>query len=83
MSPKQMTAVAVIDRQPTDQEAKALALDLLNTPEDPRLTIEWFCSNELPPIEATGLPLFDYDQLAAHRRDLPESVYLVVLVEYP
>ena len=83
---KNLTAIAVIDRTPSEQEAKALAFDLLQkerpgSPDDPRLDIQWFTSEELPPIEATGMLLPEYDQLEAHHRDVAGSVYLVVTVD--
>lgn len=81
-----VTAIAALDRQPTEQEAKALAVDLLNTaspgaPEDPRFSLSWFTSQELPPLEITGLLLHDYDQLESCKRDAPEGCYLVVMLD--
>ncbi len=83
MPSRSMTAIAALDRQPTEQEAKALAVDLLNTerPGSPDVSLSWFISDELPPLESTGLLLHDYDQLSACSRDAPEGCYLVVMLE--
>jgi hypothetical protein len=75
-----MTVVSVLDREPTDQEAKAIAFDLLH--DKSGATYEWFCSDELPPRELTGILLHDQDQLEAEKRGAgPGSKYFVVLVE--
>lgn len=82
MVAKSMTAIAALDKQPTDQEAKALAFDLLNGEGDnPQVSLSWFVSEELPPLESTGLLLHDFDQLEACKRDAPEGCYLVVMLE--
>lgn len=71
-------AVAVLDRAPTDAEAEEIAVDLAQGELE---NLSWFVSDRLPPREITGLPLHDVDQLEAERRDAPDGVYLVVLIE--
>jgi hypothetical protein len=84
MSLKNLTAVAVLDRAPSDEEAETLAFSLIarERPEitdDPRTSISWFSALTLPPVD---FPLFEQDQLLATKRDAGEAgVYFVILVE--
>lgn len=84
MSLRSLSAVSVIDRAPTEEEAAALATALINkerpgAAEDPSLEISWFTADELPPQGIFDLPLFERDQLEATRRDFTTSKYLIVM----
>lgn len=80
---KAMTAVAVLDRAPSDDEAWELAEGMVNK-EYPGVDLElsWFLSDELPPREVTGILLHEYDQLEATHRDAGDTgTYLVIMAE--
>ncbi len=86
MSLRSLSAVAVIDRTPTDEEAAKLASDLISKErpealEDPSLVLSWFTSDELPPQGIFDLPLNERDQIGACKRDRPEASYLIVMAE--
>lgn len=84
MSLKNLTAVAVLDRAPSEEEAEILAFKLLaeerpEVREDPGLSVSWFSALTLPPVD---FPLHEIDQLTATLRDAgPHSVYFVIMVE--
>ena len=84
---RSLSAVCVLDREPTDSEAETLATEILceQRPEglaDPRTTLSWFCADTLPPEDVLGIPLHEIDQLGAHLKDGgPEATYFVVMIE--
>ena len=87
MSVQALTAVAVLDTAPVDDAQarrtaeRIVANERPEVLEDPGLSLSWFCCDRLPPASLTGIPVFEIDQLNAHHRDAPGSVYFVVTVE--
>jgi hypothetical protein len=80
INPRSRTAIACLDRAPSEEEALELAETMLpGLPADADLS--WTIADSLPPQEISGIALQDADQLLAHRRDSPGSVFLIVTSE--
>lgn len=79
----QAAATLVISRPVADDTEASELIDLVIRqmdldPDDPSLHVEWFESDEVPPLD---LPVSEVDQLNAHKRDAPSSVFFTVLVD--
>ena len=67
----------LLSYRPADERLEEIALEIARQDGAPGQTYSWFVSDTLPP----GHSVAEQDQLLAHQRDCPGSVFLTVLLE--
>jgi hypothetical protein len=63
--------------RPSDERLEEIAQEIAVEDGEPHQTYSWVVSETLPP----GHSVSEQDQLLAHQRDCPGSVFLTVLLE--
>lgn len=81
---KELVVTSLLSHEPSPEAAEYLAVEaILDSGLDPdEYSVSFFSSHELPPENCGGLPLYEQDQLFAHKRDAgPAAVFFTVLAE--